>query len=183
MNHRIRWQRLDFPGYEDASLQRVAEDWVLAGCAAFRREEKACRIHYRVDCGPDWHTRRVEVYGFEGERGFRHRIQVEDGHWFFDGEPQPQLRGCVDIDLGFSPSTNLLPIRRLGLAVGASAAVDAAWLAFPALKLSVLPQVYTRLASNRYRYSSRDGAFVAELTVDGEGLVTDYPGLWRASAA
>jgi hypothetical protein len=38
--------------------------------------------------------------------------------------------GCLDIDLGFSPSTNLLPIRRLTLAVGEAATVRAAWLPF-----------------------------------------------------
>lgn len=37
---------------------------------------------------------------------------------------------CVDIDLNFSPSTNLLPIRRFDLSVGASAIVRAAWLRF-----------------------------------------------------
>ena len=39
-----------------------------------------------------------------------------------DGVPAPALKGCKDIDLGCSPSTNTLPIRRLRLAVGASAA-------------------------------------------------------------
>ena len=30
----------------------------------------------------------------------------------------PIVAGSTDIDLNFSPSTNLLPIRRLGLAIG-----------------------------------------------------------------
>jgi hypothetical protein len=45
------------------------------------------------------------------------------------------MAGCVNIDLNFSPSTNLLPIRRLDLSVGASAIVRAAWLRFPGMNV------------------------------------------------
>jgi hypothetical protein len=42
------------------------------------------------------------------------------------------------------------------------------------------PQAYTRLADQRYRYESLDGSgFSAELAVDADGLVLDYPGLFR----
>jgi hypothetical protein len=41
-------------------------------------------------------------------------------------------------------------------------------------------QRYTRLAEDRYRYTQDE--FEAELTVDQQGLVLDYEGLWRAIA-
>jgi hypothetical protein len=92
----------------------------------------------------------------------------------------PAVAGCIDIDLGFSPSTNLLPIRRLSLAVGVSAAVNAAWLPFPSLVFEVLPQVYRRAGQRTYRYESGGGAFVRVLEVNATGFVTTYPGLWQA---
>ena len=94
--------------------------------------------------------------------------------------PQPAVQGCVDLDLNFSPSTNLLPIRRLSLEVGQEAEVRAAWLRFPSFKLEPHSQVYRRLDEFTYRYSSRGGEFVADLTVNECGLVTTYPGLWEA---
>ena len=42
-------------------------------------------------------------------------------------------------EMGFSPSTNLVPIRRLSLTVGEEADVKAAWLPFPALVFEGLP--------------------------------------------
>lgn len=84
----------------------------------------------------------------------------------------------VDIDLGFSPATNLLPIRRLSLARGQEAEVRAAWLPFPSLTFEVLPQVYRREGLQTYRYESGGGVFVRLLEVDAVGFVTDYPGLW-----
>jgi uncharacterized protein len=68
------------------------------------------------------------------------------------------------------------------LAVGASAAVRAAWVRFPELTTEVLEQVYTRLAQELYLYESAGGSFRRELVVNEVGFVLEYPGLWRAEA-
>jgi len=91
------------------------------------------------------------------------------------------VAGCLDIDLAFSPSTNLLPIRRLKLRPGEAAEVRAAWLRFPEFVLEPLEQMYRRLDAWTYRYESGGGAFVATLRTNTAGFVTSYPGLWEAS--
>ncbi|HEV3459606.1 MAG TPA: putative glycolipid-binding domain-containing protein [Thermoanaerobaculia bacterium] len=92
------------------------------------------------------------------------------------------VAGCLDVDLAFTPSTNILPLRRLGLAAGESREVTAAWLRFPELTVEPLPQRYTRLDERRVLYESRGGAFTAELEVDELGLVVRYPPLWERVA-
>jgi uncharacterized protein len=99
-----------------------------------------------------------------------------------NGTERAAVEGSTDLDLGFSPSTNLLPIRRLALAVGEEAKVSAAWLPFPSLEFEILPQVYGRVTEPTYRYESRGGSFVRTLEVDATGFVTSYPGLWRAES-
>src|SRR5262249_58793699 len=90
-----------------------------------------------------------------------------------DGSMTPALDGCVDVDFGWTPATNTLPIRRLGLGVGAAATIRAAWVRFPELDLLALDQTYTRLADDRWRYAS--GTFEAELVVDpATGVVRRY---------
>jgi hypothetical protein len=74
------------------------------------------------------------------------------------------------------------PIRRLNPAVGPSAEVNAAWLRFPSFALERLAQVYRRLTESIYRYESGDRRFVADLEVNADGFVTNYPGGWRAEA-
>jgi hypothetical protein len=54
--------------------------------------------------------------------------------WQLNGLECASVQGTLDIDLGFSPSTNLLPIRRLQLAVGGEAEIRAAWLPYPSLE-------------------------------------------------
>jgi hypothetical protein len=95
----------------------------------------------------------------------------------------PAVAGCLDLDLAFTPATNILPLRRLGLAVGESREMTAAWVRFPDLSVEPLAQRYTRLDERRVRYESRDGSFTAELEVDEIGLVVRYPPLWERVAA
>jgi hypothetical protein len=94
----------------------------------------------------------------------------------------PAVAGCLDVDLAFTPATNILPLRRLGLAVGESREMTAAWVRFPDLSIEPLAQRYTRLDERRVRYESRGGAFTAELEVDELGLVVRYPPLWERVA-
>ena len=92
-----------------------------------------------------------------------------------------ELEGCVDVDLSFTPATNTLPIRRLGLAVWEEAEIAVAWLRWPELRVERVLQRYARLARDRYRYT-QDEFESRSCRVDEHGLVLEYEGLWRAVA-
>lgn len=147
----------------------------------FSHGGRVCRLSYLIACDLSWNTLSGLVSGWLDNDSVNIDVSVDAQHrWQVNGEPKSELTGCVDLDLNFSPSTNLLPIRRLNLDVGQHAAVKAAWLRFPSFKFEPLSQVYTRLGEFRYRYSSNGGEFVADLTVDDVGFVTVYPELWEA---
>ena len=62
------------------------------------------------------------------------------GAWTLNGAAARGLKGCTDVDLGCSPSTNTLQIRRLRLAVGAEDTIKAAWVRFPELDVVVVAE-------------------------------------------
>jgi hypothetical protein len=64
-----------------------------------------------------------------------------------DGELVSQLDGCTDVDFGWTPATNTVPIRRLGLEVGQRASITAAWIRFPELDVVASEQWYRDLES------------------------------------
>ena len=181
--HTILWRSLLFPGHEHARLSCVDGLWRLAGSAVFAHEGRPCRFDYTVDCDEGWRTFRAAVEGWNGDEQVGMEFACDDGSWTMNGRGVPAVEGCVDVDLGFTPSTNLLPIRRLQLDVGASAEVRAAWLRFPEMEFQPLGQRYTRTGGRTYRYESGNGAFTADLEVNDAGLVTRYGTFWGAEAS
>jgi hypothetical protein len=178
------WRRLDQPGHEAVRLIHHAPFWQLSGTAVFGTDGMPCRLEYLVVCDDAWRTRHAQVLGWIGPRRVRVDLVVSPGgEWRMGGILRPEVAGCLDLDLAFSPATNTLPVRRLSLAVGEKADVRAAWLQFPELTLSPLPQTYHRLAERVYRYTADAGAFVADLELDSAGLVIRYPGLWEREPA
>ncbi|MGH7495124.1 MAG: putative glycolipid-binding domain-containing protein [bacterium] len=119
--------------------------------------------------------------GWVGDETVELELSVDSTqHWRLNGIESSPVEGCLD--LNFSPSTNLLPIRRLNLAIGQEAEVQAAWLRFPGFSLDPLKQVYRRIDATTYRYASAGGKFVADLQVNGAGFVTRYPDFWQVEA-
>jgi uncharacterized protein len=180
MDQSILWRGSYFSGHEACRLYQVNDEWCLEGTAVFDSEGRPCRLCYLVFCDSSWNTRRGSVSGWVGDQDVNVEITVDAQRWTLNGVEQFGVEDCIDLDLNFSPSTNLIPIRRLKLAIGQEAEVKAAWLRFSGFELEPLGQIYTRLDEFTYRYSSGGGSFVRDLTVNEVGFVTDYPGLWQA---
>lgn len=139
-------------------------------------EHHFTRFSVRTDLA--WATRevRVEVLSARGPRTLL--LSMRGGHWTgTDGQPLPELVGCLDADIAATPLTNTLPIRRLGLRPGEYRDIAVAWIDIPSLRVRRVRQRYTRhpAEDGLERYTYRDplhGEYL--LTVDGDGLVVDY---------
>jgi hypothetical protein len=178
----ILWQRLDQPGHDSARLSFESPHWRIAGTATFAREQRPCRLDYAVVCDAAWNTVSARVSGWVGDDVIDIELTVDDAHtWRMNGIECPAVKGCLDVDLHFTPATNTLPIRRLELAIGRESLVRAAWLS-PDFSVKLLEQVYRRTGPLTYRYESNGGRFTTELEVNDVGLVTRYGGLWKAEA-
>jgi hypothetical protein len=179
----MRWRRLDVAGAESARVERIATGWRLTGELTVEERGLAARLRYAVECDQAWCTRRAVIEGIAGGQPTRFSLAADGcGQWSLDGLPLPLLSGALDVDLGFTPATNTLPIRRLALGVGETQPVRTAWLRFPELRLEPLEQTYTREADLVYRYRAVvDGEpFTARLDTDALGRVLRYEGLWVA---
>lgn len=175
---RVAWRRSDeIRADEHCTLALRDSGLSLVGTVLGAIDGVPFRVEYRVLADGAGVTTAAHVREL---RGFEQRTlaltRSAKGGWTVDGTAVRDLRGCTDVDLGFSPATNTLPIRRLRLAVGASHTIQAAWVRFPELEVRKAAQTYTRLDEFTYRYAS--GTFEAELTVDDVGLVTEYAD-WR----
>ncbi len=154
----------------------------LAKGSIIALSEPALAGAFEIECDAGWRVRRAYVELAGGTKTVCLTADGE-GNWFDgSGRVLPALQSAVDIDLSATPFTNTLPIRRCGMQIGDSVDITTAYVAYPALTFVADPQRYTRLAERRYRYQSRDSDFTRDIEVDGDGLVIDYPGLFRRIA-
>ena len=134
-------------------------------------------LAYRLRVDSEWHVR--EAHLKTTSRHGLHIVSNGKGTWHVNGVEELALQGCLDIDIQASPITNTLPIRRLGLKPGESSELRLCYIAVPDLIVTVAEQRYTALADGLYRFESLTSSFTADLPVDADGLVKDYPGLFR----
>ncbi|HUF30930.1 MAG TPA: putative glycolipid-binding domain-containing protein [Gemmatimonadaceae bacterium] len=176
----LLWRRLDHPGIEHFRLTTESACPRLKGFVIFKPDDKPLLVDYEIECTARWQTRRARIVMEHGARSERLDLTCDAGRiWRRDGLHLPALDGCDDVDLGITPSTNTLPIRRLALSIGERSAVTAAWIRFPQLTIEPLEQTYERIGDRLYRYASAGGAFTAELRVDHLGIVMNYPPAWE----
>lgn len=166
-------------GLEHLLLAERAADSVIL---AFDAQHGPFRLTYRLTWDESWRLRDAEL-AVATERSTRSlHLQTDgQGHWRHpDGRVIAELDGCMDVDIWPTPFTNSFPIRREPMAVGERRQFRMAWIFAPELTVHPQPQAYTRLADRVYLFENLDGSgFRAKLPVDEDGIVLDYPDLFR----
>lgn len=157
---------------------------VMTGTTTAVEDGQPWVVSYRLVIDEAWRTREAVIRGRSvgGERS-THLLADGEGRWRIDGVPAEHLTGCLDVDLESSAVTNTLPVHRLGLPVGQSASVPAAYVRALDLRVERLDQTYQRLPDvddgQRYAYQAPFFDFACDLTYGSDLLVEDYPGLAR----
>lgn len=172
------WESDLLDSREDFTLAAGADGYELSGTTLIMNDGVRVEIAYRVEVASDWSTRKATID--IAALALTHQVEVpEPGTWVINGEHRPDLDGCTDIDLGWTPATNTIPIRRLELEGREAATIRAAWLKWSELQFIATDQSYTRIANTKWRYAS--GNFTAELLIDNQGVVRTYgdPPIWR----
>lgn len=170
-------------GLEHLLLREREADSVILG---FDEDHGLFRLTYRLRWDDSWRIREGKLVVVT-ERSTRTLDLQSDGQgrWRHgDDRAIRDLDGCVDLDIWPTPFTNSFPIRRAPMAVGERREFRMAWIHALEMTVHPQPQAYTRLADRLYLFENLDGSgFRAELPVDEEGIVLDYPGLFRRVAS
>jgi uncharacterized protein len=198
MRRMIVWKRIDDWGAEVAEVD-LAATGVRASGTQLGRDPQPYRVDYDLDASDGFVTRRLLVRA-AGE-GWERSVDLArhpSGVWRCDlgqeGEvdlPAPggdgdELGAALDCDLGLSPLTNMLPIRRHDLhrELG-DVDLVVAWISVPDLAVHASEQRYEHVRADAHgatvRFLDRGlfAGFVSELELDPDGLVRVYPELAR----
>ena len=188
----VAWVK-DAPfGVEFAEIL-IGDDHLTAAGVAVGTAPLPYRLDYELATGRDFVTARLFVTS-RGE-GWRRTLDLhreENSVWSVDvdedgavdlppaGGDTARLADALDCDLGLSPVTNMMPILRHGLLEsGGPIEFTMAWVGVPALAVEADRQRYRHLSSTAshrvIRFEAVDGSFAADIAVDGDAVVLDYP--------
>lgn len=178
----MMWRRHDGTGVDRCVLVRGPGGVRLSGTSLLVVGGTPYEIRYSVLTDPGGNTTTVGAH-VQGPGNDRRLALTSDGAgtWSVGDEPVVGLFGATDVDLGWTPATNTLPILRLGLEIGESAQVTVAVISFPEHEVERRIQTYERTGATTYRHAS--STFDGTLSVDGNGLVTEHSGGWSTIAA
>lgn len=176
--HGATWRRVDV----DHGLGFVTFVLEPDGSEAFGTEvvvdgTTAYSVNFAVAADAGWRSRSLVAEVLSPGRP-RHVDLTGDGRgsWMVNGEHQPYLDGCLDVDIVSTPCTNTHAIRRLGLEVGESTDIKTAWVDVPSLEVTLANQRYTRLETSLYEFKSLGSGRAYEVSIDEHDLIVDYQG-------
>ncbi|APG85784.1 DNA-binding response regulator [Sinorhizobium americanum CCGM7] len=180
----VRWRPLEGEGLEHLTLSQTetADGAVIRAVSVLigNRGGASYGVRYRIDCDETWLVRKLMVDTTDGRS--LHLRSDHPGQWATArGAALPEFDGCIDIDLAGTPFTNTLPIRRLNLTrASGTVKLKMLYVPFDSFEPTVDGQHYTCIEDGKlYRYQAEDRSFTADLPVDEDGLVIDYPTLFQ----
>lgn len=135
---------------------------------------------YTMDIDGDWYLRSLSISAVAPSQLLLSLQKDEHGQWHHgDRILSPEFDSCIDVDLSLTPFTNSLPMNRLRLATGSMREISVIYIHWPDLTLKPLRQRYTNMGNGLYKYENLESGYSALLSVDKEGMVIDYPGVWK----
>ena len=178
----VVWQAWTGLSLETCRVIPVGEDVRAESVALGVEAGTPWAVRYTVRCDNRWRTRQLSVESLHSDEAALTLLGDGAGRWTGTrGERLPLLDGCLDVDLTSTVLTNTLPIRRLELVPGRSEEITVVYVTVPGLTLSAARQRYHRLDGDggRYRFEQVATGFSAEIAVDADGLVIEYPDIAR----
>lgn len=175
----VMWKNLHNNGLEFCQYF-IENELKIRGHVIYYDENSPMIINYSVDCDSEGQTSLVEINQKTNHSNQTIVLQRDINNcWFKDSIEIKAVNGLVDIDIGVTPSTNTLPIRRLKLGKNESKIFQSIWVRFPDMSILPLEQKYTRIEDKIYVYESLKSGYKAEIEVDEYGIVQSYESEWQ----
>ena len=146
--------------------------------------EKIYHVEYHIKTNAQWQTLSVEIKSRHSNKT-EHLYYNSDGkgNWKVNGQAAEQFNGCIDVDIPLTPFTNTLPINCLQLKQGNEKEIRVLYFDLLENEIKAVSQKYSRLSKTVYHYENIPNDFEADITVDENGFVVDYPALFVRTAA
>jgi len=177
----IVWEGLTNDTEEHCSVNFHGDEIIIRSEIEGWAGQKAVYADYVLHLNPSWEVLQAVIEFHVSDHQHSWHLKRDDNNNWSDasGKFYPELQGCRFADISLTPFTNSLPVNGLHLKEGDNAEFGLVYFDILENDIRVERQKYTRMPGNSYRFENSDGSFTADITVDDDGFVIHYPGLFE----
>lgn len=174
----IFWKRTDVHGLERLHISPGRE---AAKGVIINVENGGAEVRHHWKFADDWQVLALNVQRCDREGEHQLHIGRQGKGWTVNGKERPELDGTELVDLSLTPFCNTFPISRMLNDELDTVTFDVVYIDGDTLKVSRSRQAYDQLGAGQFRYRDLglSSGFQARLLVDRDGLVAEYPGLFK----
>lgn len=174
------WENKKSAGSEFLEV-KSSEDTSIAKSSIISIENNTpLKIEYKIEL-TNWFTKNVKINLLNLGKSLY--LESNQNHQWFDehGNEIPELSGAIDIDISCTPFTNSLPINRVDWRLNKPQSFLMVYIKVPELALKKVEQVYTLIKEEKdyQMFDYRSSSFQSTIQVDKDGLVIEYPKLFK----
>ncbi|MEJ5105718.1 putative glycolipid-binding domain-containing protein [Chryseobacterium sp. MYb328] len=172
------WQGIAFQSLEYFNLTEDDKNFIVESRIIGSYEGKMYTVDYQLIIDLNWNILEFiiesEVNTVKNKLTGR-KLQDE---WEINNVINPDFKGFPFIDISLTPFTNTLPINNLQWAENDSQEIKVIYIDILNNLIKPVTQQYTKIDKHTYHYDNLQTDFKADIVVDENGLVVNYPGLF-----
>jgi len=177
MQTNILWSGIEYYSLENCIVD--SDDGVIVNSTIVGfYNEQIYRVKYLIKLNKLWETHYCFVKSQFNNEIKKFEFEKDQNQWSLNRKYFDSFDGCTDVDIPLTPFTNSLPINRLKLSLGQEENIDIIYIDLFENSIKHVKQKYRRISSEVYKYENVPNDFEAEIRVDKEGFVIDYPQLF-----
>jgi hypothetical protein len=176
---KIVWQSLAWEGVEHCQIASINHTFVVNSKLRGKIGSELFDLTYKLEINSHWEVTSVRIDSLLDNHVIL-AIHKDSNNGWVDSQSVPlnTFLDCIDIDISLSPFTNTLPIRRLKFENNERLLIDVLYIDLPSGQIKPMKQWYTKLENRRYKYEDETG-YINSITVDEDGVIIDYPNLFK----
>ncbi|MET0461739.1 MAG: putative glycolipid-binding domain-containing protein [Chitinophagaceae bacterium] len=183
MQTNIVWAGIEYHSIENCLITNSTHGTTIASTIIGSYEGKLYKVDYAIKVNNEWETKELNIKARHSDREEEILlVKNSEDDWMMNNEKVYTFTGCIDVDIALTPFTNTLPVNRLKLHEGEEQIISVIYVDLLNWDVKPVKQLYRRAAENIYHYENIPNNFEADIMVDKQGVVIDYPGLFNRSA-
>lgn len=179
MKRLLQWESSYYNSTELCSVEFSTSEIAIKSNITGQYDGTQFTADYNIRATSAWRTYSFDIrYTFNDKHYTIEAIHQND-RWLVNGELREEFKNCIDIDITLTPLTNSLPINRLVMKNNKPQQITVFYVDVLENTIRPVHQQYTKKSQTEYNFQNVPNDFEADITVDKNGFVTHYPGLFE----